>query len=233
MKKIRIEIFLMILFMSVCSYSQTPFKLKVSAGMTNPVQDFANYYDEGISIEAGLQYSLPIQGLDLTFTTGYNGFKFNYKYFRDEIYESFGVDASNADFDWKITDIPILFGGKYTLDTKGIKPYLAGDIGLHIMSFSERFNGQKVSCSSGSPTTVSYTGAIESATEVGFGASLGPGFEVPFSSTVSLDVSGKYNYSYLTYSKSYIVKYNNSNFVTPTKNTVGFVTIRLGLAINL
>ena len=58
MKKAGLLLFVMVLFTGISSYSQTPFRVNLTAGMTSPIGDFSNTYKGGVSVEALLFYYL-------------------------------------------------------------------------------------------------------------------------------------------------------------------------------
>jgi opacity protein-like surface antigen len=235
MKKISIFVLMMVLFSTLSSYSQTPLTIKLTGGMNGPMGDFSKVYKSGASVEAGIFYSLPFPGLDLTFTAGYNGFKYKNDYFTGLVSSNLSnTTVDNFGFSWTATDIPVMVGAKYMLPVGSMKPYVTGEVGLHFMSFSDRFNGQKLIGNSSTPTSFSYNGATESGSEIGVGTTIGAGIEVPLVPKISLDLNVKYYYAGIKYSKSFIVfKNNNEQFTTTEMKNLNYFTIRGGIVISL
>jgi opacity protein-like surface antigen len=233
MRKVSFTIFLLVLFTSICSYSQTPFRGNLTAGINNPLGDFSNLYKGGVSIEAGLFYSLPLIGIDLTLTAGYNGYKYKNDYFTGLVSTNLGATVSGFNVSWTATDIPVMVGARYKLPVGNIRPYISGEVGLHLVSFADRFNGQRLIGNSSNPTTFQLNGATESGSEIGIGTAIGGGIEIPLVPKVNLDLNVKYNYAGITYSKSYNVFRNSgSQFTTVELKNLNYVTIRGGVVID-
>ena len=114
-----------------------------------------------------------------------------------------------------------------------MKPYITGELGLHLVSFADRFSGQRLIGNSGSPVTFQLNGATESGSEVGLGTAIGGGIEIPLVPKVSLDLNVKYVYAGITYAKSYNVFQNSgSQFTTTELKNLNYVTIRGGIVID-
>lgn len=233
MKKISFFVLLMVLFTSISIYSQTPFRGNLTAGMNIPFGEFADQYISGASVEAGLFYSVPITGMDLTLTAGYNGFTYKNDYFTGLVSSTLGYSVSGFNPSWTVTDIPIMVGARYKSLLGTLKPYGSVEVGLHLMSFKDRFNGQKIIGNSSNPTTLSLNGATESGSETGFGTTIGAGIEIPIAPKVNIDLNAKYNYLSAIYSKSYNVFINNNiQFTTTEKKNISYLTIRGGIVID-
>jgi|WetSurMetagenome_2_1015567.scaffolds.fasta_scaffold69791_2 hypothetical protein len=234
MKKVSITIFLLVLFSSINTYSQTPFRGNLTAGINNPLGDFSNLYKSGVSVEAGLFYSLPLVGIDLTLTAGYNGFKYKNDYFTSLVSSNLsGVTVSGFNVSWTATDIPVMVGARYKLPAGNMRPYISGEVGLHLVSFADRFNGQRLIGNSSNPTTFQLNGATESGSEIGVGTAIGAGIEIPVVPKVNLDLNVKYVYAGITYAKSYNVFQNSgSQFTTTELKNLNYVTIRGGIVID-
>jgi hypothetical protein len=234
MKKAGLLLFVMVLFTGISSYSQTPFRVNLTAGMTSPIGDFSNTYKGGVSVEAGLFYSLPLIGLDLTLTAGYNGYKYKNEFFTGLVNTNLGVGVDNFNYSWTATDIPVMVGARWKFPVGTMRPYVTGEVGLHLMSFADRFNGQRVIGNTNNPSTFNFNGATESGSSVGVGTAIGGGFEIPIIMKVNLDINVKYNYAGLTYSKSYnIFRNNNSQYTTTEMKSLNYITIRGGVVIDL
>ena len=215
------------------AYSQTPLKLNLTAGVNMPMGDFKDMYKTGISIEAAGFYSLPNTGADLSISIGYNGFSYKNEYFTNLVLTNLGVTTSFAQ-SWTATDIPIMVGVKYNFPTPVISPYIWGEAGVHILSFSDRFNGQRLIGNSTNPTTFNYSGVTETGSETAFAYSIGAGISFPVAPKVSFDLNLKYNGNSAIYSKAFEVFRNNtSNFVNPEFKNMSFLTFRAGILLSL
>jgi opacity protein-like surface antigen len=233
MKKFYI-IFSVIIFMVFSnSFSQTPHPGSVTAGVNFPAGDFGKVYKSGISAEAGLYYYIPMTNLDVSFTLGYNGFTYKNDYFTGLVKSNLGVDVSGFNADWTASDIPIMLGLKYKFPVGGFNPYISGELGLHLMSYNDRFiEGTTITGNSTDPTTFQLTGKTEKSSETGFGYAFGAGVEIPLIKIINLVIGAKYYYNGTTYSKSYtIFRNNNSQFTAPELKNVSFVTLRGGILV--
>jgi hypothetical protein len=236
MKKVRLMLFFMVLLTVTIGYSQTPFRVNVTAGINSPLGDFSNLYKSGVSAEAGIFFTpMPLVGLDLTFTAGYNGFKYKNEYFTGLVNTNLGTVTANFNYSWTATDIPIMIGGRFKLPVGTMRPYITGELGLHFVSFKDRFNGQRIEGnSSGNPVSFNFNGTTESGSEIGVGTSIGGGFEIPVLPKVNLDINLKYNYAGITYSKSYnIFRNNNLQYTTTEMKNLNYFTVRAGIVIDL
>jgi len=234
MKKVNSLIFLLVLFTGIYGYSQTPFRGNLTAGLTSPIGDFSKLYKGGVSVEAGIFYTLPIISLDLTLTAGYNGYKYKNDYFTGLVSSNLnGATVSNFNVSWTATDIPVMVGARLRIPFGSMRPYITGEVGLHFVSFADRFNGQRVIGNAGSPVAFDFNSTTESGSSVGVGTAIGAGLEIPLIMKVNLDLNVKYNYSGVTYSKSYnVFQNNNSQFTTAEMKNINYITIRGGVVID-
>jgi len=233
LKKLNSILVVLFMLMFVNSYSQTPLRGSINLGMNVPMSDFGNVYKGGLSAEAGLFYSIPMTGIDLTLTIGYNGFKYKNEYFTGLVNTNLGVGVSGFAVDWSATVIPIMVGARYKFPAGGINPYISGELGLHMTSFSDRFNGAIIIGNSSNQTTFQLNGTTESGSETGFGFAFGAGVEIPVAPKIALDLGAKYNYGGVIYSKSYTVfRHNDSQFTTLELKNTSFITIIGGVVIN-
>ena len=233
MKKLNIILVVLFTLMFVNSYSQTPLSGSINLGMNVPMSTFGDVYKGGLSGEAGLFYSIPNTGIDMTLTIVYKGFKYKNDYFTGLVNTNLGVGVSTFPFDWSATVIPIMVGARYKFPAGGVKPYISGELGLHMMSFSDRFNGAQIIGNSSNPTTFQFDGTTESGSETGFGMAFGAGVEISVAPKIALDLGAKYNYGGVIYSKSYnVFRNNNSQFTTTELKNTSFVTIRGGVVIS-
>lgn len=218
------------------SNAQTPLSIGANVGINSPMSEFSDVYKSGFSGEAVLLYSTPAPGLDISLTIGYNSFSFKNDYFTDLVKTKLpttGVDGFNPD--WTATDIPVMVGGRFEFPAGGFSPYVTGEIGLHFMSFSDRFNGTRIIGTTSDPYKINnLNDATESASETGFGFALGGGFLIPFAPKISLDIGVKYNYGGLVFSKQFEVFRNSTdNFTNPELKNISFITARGGIIISL
>lgn len=230
MKKLSMLLLLLTLFAGI-SYAQSPIKIGANVGGAFPMGTFADVYKGGVSAELVLLYSLPVEGMDLTLTAGYTGLKYKYEYFTDEVAAKIpGYAVANPDPEYTASSIPIMLGVRYKFPAGGFNPYLTGELGLHMMSFSDRFAADKMIGSSSNPTTLAFKNVSES--ETGFGFGVGAGVEIPVAKQIAVDLGFKYNYGGLVYSKAYNVFLNNTDQYTAEelKNT-GLLSARLGVVI--
>lgn len=236
-KKIFLLSFLIIIIPVTLLYAQNPISLNFSAGANSPSGGFSDLYKAGGSVEGVLLYATSIPGLDVSFSLGYNSFSYKPDYFIDQLKKNLTNVTAVTGFyiDWSATDIPVMAGARFTFPDVGFMPYVSGEIGLHYMTFNERFNGSRVLCSSNDPLKLDSTNkAYESGSETGFGFSLGGGIVLSVASSVYLDFGIKYNFASVTYSKKFdVVRYNNESFTSPELKNASFITARIGFVIDL
>lgn len=214
-------------------YSQTPLKLNLTAGTNIPMGDFKDVYKGGISIEGGVFYSIPLTGLDLTFTAGYNGFTFKNEYFTNLVQTKLGVSVDGFNPSWTATDIPVMVGARYNFPLLPYSPYVWGEVGVHMLNFKDRLTGNMTGNSS-NPTTISWQTSTESGSEVAFGYSMGAGVTIPLVPKIGIDLNVKYNSSGGVYSKPFnVFRNNNSNFENPELKNISYLTARVGILISL
>ena len=212
-------------------YSQTPLKLNLTAGANVPMGSFADVYKSGLSVEGGVFYSLPLVGIDLTFTAGYNGFTFKNDYFTNLVQTNLGVSVNGFNPSWTATDIPIMIGAKYNFPILPYSPYVWGEIGAHFLTFKDRLIGT-MEGNSTNPTTISL--ATESGSETSFGYAIGAGVTIPLIPKIGIDINIKYNSNGGIYSKSFEVhRNNNSDFINPELKNISYLTARIGILLNL
>jgi opacity protein-like surface antigen len=234
MKKIISAVSILIIVLSTNLYSQTPFSVGAKVGADIPLGDFSNLYKGGVGGEVGLYYSTPFPGLALSLTIGYDGFKYKNAYFTTLIENNFGVPVSNFSPSWTATDIPVMVGAKYSLPIGTSDAYVTGEVGLHLMNFSDRLMAGQINVSSSNPLNIVTAKYSESSSETGFGFALGGGVEIPIVPKIALDIAVKYNYSGITYSKSYTVfRNNNEQFTTNELKNISYATAKLGVIIHL
>ncbi len=229
MKKLSILLLLLALSAGI-TFAQSPIKIGANVGGAFPMGSFADLYKGGVSAELVLFYSLPVDGMDLTLTAGYTGLKYKYDYFTSEVNTKLNVGVSNADPEYTAASIPIMLGIRYRIPAEGFSPYLTGELGVQMMSFSDRFATGRMIGSSSDPTTIGFNN--ESKSETGFGFSVGAGVEIPVAKQIALDLGLKYGYGGIVYSNAYeVFRNNNSNYTAEELKNTGMLSGRLGVVI--
>lgn len=224
---------LLLLYALLPAHSQIPIKFGVNFGGAYPVGTFADLYKGGISLEAVGYYSLPVKGLDLSLTVGYNEFKYKYEYFTKEVYSKLGVWVTNYNPEWTAFSVPVTIGARYKFELKGVNPYIITGVGVHLISFNERFSAKKIIGNSSDPTTLTFDGVTEAKNETGFGFNFGIGAEVPVGDNLSLDLLVKYDFGAVVYSNAYSVFRNNtSQFTADELKNIGLICGRIGIVYN-
>jgi hypothetical protein len=224
-----------ILSTSVSAFAQSPYSGSLNIGANMLMGNFKKVYKSGASVEAGIFYALPYPGMKFTFTVGYNGFKYDESYFKNLVLEK--TDEAVVDFypDWSATDIPIMIGARYKFPSNDISTYLSCELGVHYISFNSRFNGSKL-LGNDTLMTVKFSNTdlcTESKAEIGFGASLGAGFEIPIVPKVNLDFGLKYKYCGVLYFKSFeVLTSNGLSFVAPELKNISYITIKAGVVVD-
>jgi opacity protein-like surface antigen len=215
------------------SYSQTPLSLNLTGGANIPMGDFKNVYKGGLSIEAGVFYNIPLTGLDLTFTAGYDGFTFKNDYFTGLVQTNLGVGVDGFSPSWTATDVPIMVGAKYSIPLLPYSPYIWGEVGVHFLSFKDRLTG-KMTGNTNNPTTINWSNSTESGSETAFGYAIGAGVTMPLVPKVAIDFNVKYNSNGGIYSKSFeVFRNNNSDYINPELKNMSFLTARVGVLVTL
>lgn len=235
MKKLLFLFAILFLFFAGNSYSQIPFKFGASIGPNFPNGTFGEVYKSGISAEVIAFYGLPAPGLDLTLSAGVSSFTYKNDYFINEVKSKLLAVVNNFEPDWGAMEIPILIGIRYRVPSPSATPYVSGEVGVRLMSFSDRFSGAQIIANSSNPTSITnLTNVSESKMDIGFGGSLGAGVEIPILPKVDFDMSVKYNYSSVTFSKSYnFFRNNNSQYTSEELKGVGYFTFKGGVKIGL
>ncbi len=165
----KIVILALILF-SVNSFAQIherepQMRLSLQLGVEAPTGDFANQASTGFGLSGTFEYW---QNSPLAFTgsIGYNHFG--------------AAGDLPSDWDYSLSDIPILLGIRYYLARGEFHPYLGAELGLHILTASRtRVEGNQ---------TISVD-----ETNSKFGLDPLVGFRYHLSQTTDLDFNLKYN----------------------------------------
>jgi hypothetical protein len=235
MKKVILALNILLIILSANLYSQTPFNIGAKIGGNLPIGAFSDVYKSGVSGEVVIYYSTPLPVLDLSLTVGYDGFKYKNDYFTNQVITNFpGYTVDNFSPTWTATDIPIMVGAKVKLPLISMGPYATGEIGLHFMSFADRFMAGQINVSSSNPMHINTANYTETKSVAGFGFALGAGLEIPILPKIGIDVAVKYNYASNTYANSYtIVRNENSQYTSPELKNISYITAKIGLLIHL
>ncbi|MBN1632661.1 MAG: outer membrane beta-barrel protein [Ignavibacteria bacterium] len=233
MKKLTLILILFILSAAV-SFAQTPLRIGANVGGAFPSGTFSDLYKSGISVELTALYSPPVKNLELTFTAGYNRFKYNNEYTINELRKRVDAMVVNFNPDWNVSVIPVMLGARYKFPTSDFTPYFSGEIGLQFMNFNKRFNGTTIADTSSNQTLLYINGGSSTEDETGFSASLGAGMEFPAAENVMIDIGFKYNFGTAVFSKSYdiIREIDNSVYKLEELKNISFISGRIGVIIS-
>lgn len=231
-----VTVLIIILSFPVFNYAQTPLSASLNVGANVLMGDFKKVYNTGASVEAGLFYALKYPGLKFTFTVGYNGFKYNSGYFNDLVRGNTERAVVNYYPDWSAIDIPFMIGARYRAPSDDITVYISGELGVHFINFSSRFNGNRL-LGNDTLMTIKFTNddyCTETKMQIGIGASLGAGFEIPVAPKVNLDFGLKYKFCGVTYFKSFEVLTNTGlSFIAPELKNMSYITLKAGVVVDL
>ncbi len=141
-----------------------------------------------MAVGAGVVVSLPMGDFGDVANTGFGGTAaFEMKFMPQLVgvgnigYIMWGTESDNVDF----SCVPVMFGVKYFF-VPGVGFYGLGQIGLAFFSSTVEIPSFTI----GGQT---FGGGSESASDTEFSLSIGAGYEVPVSPTVSLDFTGAFN----------------------------------------
>lgn len=225
---------LIFIFILICSSSaQTPFRANLSVGVNSALSDFANQYKGGFSVEGGAFYSIPKSDIDLTLLIGYNNFTYKNSYVNDLVLKNLGMTIDYFTYKWTASDVPVMAGARFKFPSGTLKPYLAGELGIHYVQFNERFNGDTITASTTTPRII-YFSKTEKASEIGFGFGVSFGFEFNIYPKVNIDLNAKYNYGKINCTKAYTVfLQQNKQFTATPLEKMSFFTLKAGFIIDL
>ena len=219
MKKIRFAVFALILSFSVIS-AQSKFGIGINGAFVSPTGDFADVYKSGFGGLASLTYDVSDK-IQLSVNSGYAQLSFNNSKL-NEMLNAFGIDA-NLSVDSKCKIIPILVGGKYFFTQTSIRPYVAVDLGMHIISISASkvsFAGQ------------SFDAAVaQSKAAPAWG--VGVGFLFKAAPKVSIDINGKINGNNIEVGTEMSTSSAGSSTSQSSKSTMTFFTVAAGVHFEL
>lgn len=113
-----------------------------------------------------------------------------------------------------------MVGGKYFVSSSNFRPYLAADLGVHIMEITSskvRIGGQEME-------------AVGSASETKAAFDFGVGFLYKLSSNINLDVNGKININGLQIKKEKSMSSGSTTVTESSESNASFFTISAGLS---
>ncbi|MCE1165371.1 MAG: outer membrane beta-barrel protein [Bacteroidetes bacterium] len=227
-------LFVLLLILAGSLRAQTPFNFGANVGYNAPAGKFSDVYKGGVLGEAYLLYSSGFPGLDFSLTVGYSQYKYKNDFFKGQVIENFPGNTSDFNPDWKLTDVPIMVGGRMGFPVPGINPYITGEIGVHMLKYDSRFKEGNISASSSGVLHIELNNSIESVSETAFGFAVGGGMEFPLVPRVGFDLGVKLNYMSATFSKKYtVVRNSNSSFTSDELKNPMYLTAKMGLTIHL
>jgi opacity protein-like surface antigen len=177
-------------------------------------------FDTGFGGLASFSFNVS-DNIQLSATAGYVKFGFNNDYFNDQLKEA-GFNTT-VDIDASLNVIPLMVGGKYFVSSSNFRPYLAADLGVHIMEITSskvRIGGQEME-------------AVGSASETKAAFDLGVGFLYKLSSNINLDVNGKININGLQIKKEKSMSSGSTTVTESSESNASFFTISAGLSFAL
>ncbi len=217
----KVKLSALVLFISISTmFAQSKMGIGVNGVFAASSGDMKDMFDTGFGGLASLNYNVS-DNLQLSLTAGYIKFGFNNDYINDQLKEA-GFNAT-VDIDASLSVIPIMIGGKYFLSSSNFRPYLAADLGLHILEItSEKFTvgGQEFN-------------AVGSASETKGAFDIGVGFLMKLSPTVNLDVNGKLNINGLQIKKEKSYSAGGAYYEESSESNAMYFTIAAGLSFAL
>lgn len=155
---------LFVALFSLLSLSVFAQKVSVQAGLAFPMGDFGDAAGTGFGISGTYEYFLE-KGMSLTGSIGYY---------------SFGAKEDIPGFDYSLSNIPIMVGGRYYLGKGEFVPYVGAEVGLNMISTT---------------ITMSFFGSpVEvDASSTEFGVNPYVGCKYAISPKLMLDANLKYN----------------------------------------
>lgn len=163
MKKL-VLVLLAVLAVSTVSFAQKgSMAIGGDLGILLPMGDMGDVLSMGFGICPTFDYMMN-EKLALAGTVGY---------------VSWGAKEEIAGLETSFTDIPIKAGAKYYLGAGGMKPYLLGEFGIHMLTASVK------------GTIMGYS-FDESASETDMGFAVGGGMEMPMGEKMKLNFLAQY-----------------------------------------
>jgi opacity protein-like surface antigen len=158
-----LSLIIFVVLLAGFSNAQSKMAVGLQAGVAVPLGDFGDGYKTGFGGQGTFAYHLNPM-FDVTASVGY-------------------LTWSGKDADYKFSSVPVLAGVRYYFGKDNFNPYLAGELGIHFVTFDV-------------PTIVipgygTIGGGSESKSYFGFGA--GAGFLYKMGPNLDLDVNAKYN----------------------------------------
>ena len=223
MKKVNLVILVLLLTGSLLS-AQSKFGIEVGGAYLAPMSDFSDVYKAGFGGLASLTYNAT-DNLQLSVNTGYAQFSFNNDKFNQLLDEFFGGNGTsfNVNIDSKLTIIPVMVGGKYFFTTSVFRPYVATDLGVHIISVS----ASKVTVAG--QTMDATTSQSKAATAWGIGV----GFLYKVAPKVNIDVNAKVNGDNLEVGTNFSTSGSGYSASQTSKSTATFFSVMAGVQFEL
>ena len=224
MKKINLIILALILTVSMIS-AQSKLGIEVGGAYLAPTGDFSDVYKAGFGGMAALTYDAT-DHLQLSFNTGYAQFSFNNDKFNqllNDFFSGYSSKSFNVNVDSKLTIIPVMIGGKYFFTTAEFRPYLAADLGLHIVSVSAskvQVEGQTID-------------AAVSQSKAATAWGLGVGFFYKVAPKVNIDVNAKINGNNLEVGTNFSASGSGYSSSQTSNSTAAFFSVMAGVQFEL
>lgn len=219
MKKIKL-VFLTLLISFSAMFAQSKYSIGVQGTYASATGDMKDLFNNGLGGLATFGFNVS-DNIQLSATAGYLKFGFNNDYFNEQLKEA-GLNTT-VDVDASLNVIPLMIGGKYFVSSSNFRPYLAADLGLHIMEITSSkvtIGGQEME-------------AVGSASETKAAFDFGVGFLYKLSSNLNLDVNGKFNINGLQVKKEKSMSSGSTTITESSESNASFFTISAGLSFAL
>ncbi len=223
MKKINLVILALVLTGSLLS-AQSKFGVEVGGAYLAPTGDFGDVYKSGFGGLASLTYDAS-SNMQLSLNTGFAQLSFNNEKFNqllNDFFSGFG-STFNVNVDSKVSIIPVMVGGKYFFTASVFRPYVAADLGLHIISVS----ASKVTVEGQS------LDAAVSQSKAATAWGLGVGFLYNVAPKVNIDVNAKINGNNLEVGTNFSSSGSGYSSSTTSKSTATFFSVMAGVQFEL
>ncbi len=213
-------VFLTLLISFSAMFAQSKYSIGVQGTYASATGDMKDLFNNGFGGLATFGFNVS-DNIQLSATAGYLKFGFNNDYFNEQLKEA-GLNTT-VDVDASLNVIPLMIGGKYFVSSSNFRPYLAADLGLHIMEITSSkvtIGGQEME-------------AVGSASETKAAFDFGVGFLYKLSSNLNLDVNGKFNINGLQVKKEKSMSSGSTTITESSESNASFFTISAGLSFAL
>ncbi len=178
-----------------------------------PLGDFGDLFQTGFGGTANVSYALS-SNFEIGITTGYFTWQFDNSYINDQIQSTLGDDAPSVDLDIPFSTVPVLASVKYYFSRGTIKPYLVGELGLHLTNFTLTGSVKE------DPNTQAVSVPQQSKSESKGGFGVGFGIKYNLSEKVDLDLNGKFNSISVEFKQSNTkTTYTDGGYTTTTTSS--------------